>query len=165
MCFFFFFFFPAQLLLWFADSSVVVARGRGCLLFCCGMWLLFLWWSAPLKLCLGWLLLGILWSCIRGLGAHLELLPHALALTCMPSHILTHTCTLLHVLACPLHALTHPQMSLHTLATKQKPVHIATREEPLHQNSSGGLPQLERSSKSPNATREESCTTTREVQQ
>ena len=123
MCFFFF---PAQLLLWFADSSVVVARGRGCLLFCCGMWLLFLWWSAPLKLCLGWLLLGILWSCIRGLGAHLELLPHALALTCMPSHILTHTCTLLHVLACPLHALTHPLMSLHTLACPLPTSHALT---------------------------------------
>ena len=62
----------------------MVVVGWGGLLFSCGMWLLFLLlWSAPLKLYLGWLLLGILWSCIRGLGAHFELLSLALAHTCI----------------------------------------------------------------------------------
>ena len=122
----------------FCSSLAVVCRlhyscGGGGLLFIYGMWLLFLlWWNSPLKLCFGWLLLGILWSCIRGLGAHFELLSHALAHTCMLSHIHTHTCTLSHVLSCPhmpsdglAHlacplptscALTRPHMPLYILA-------------------------------------------------
>ena len=102
------------LFFFFCSSLVVDCRflyscggeGRGYLFFGCVMRLPFLsFWRVPLKLCLGWLLLGIFWSCIRGIGAHLELLSHALA----------HTCTLSHLIF-PLHALTYPQMALYALA-------------------------------------------------